>query len=229
MLNLKKRKELKNPSMSHVLRVYGDQFVKIKPSLSNEEAYFTIAPAGLLCWFCCFEIRPKMVLPMPVRYDGHSSTFVVAGAFCSWSCIKAYLRDYKKTVVCGGSDLLWLFRKQCGGGRGPINAAPPRSLLKAFGGSMDIQEFRNASDSNVYITLAPRMIIYEQVVHERKRGEEVRRLSEQPPKLDDCVDLDSRGVGEAKMETLRLKRPKIVLKKSNLLEITLGLCQNPTH
>lgn len=98
----------------------------------------------VLCWWCChkFDGIPRF---MPTKYDPVRQRFRVTGNFCSWPCVRSYMEDEKRITHTLLLKLVWIIH----GKRYDINKAPPRSALKAFGGKMTIDEFRN-NDPNVY-------------------------------------------------------------------------------
>ena len=169
------------------------------------------------CWHCChpFDTRP---LPMPTKFDSHRDVFHVMGTFCSWACMKAYnssTTSYLKNVV---AEIITLFHKRCTGVLRGIRPAPPRVVLKAFGGHMTIDEFRAASERGIlYDILPPRMIIHQHAVHERHIADAPRRTARN---LQEVVSFENAA---AKNEPLRLKRSKPLQKDRNLLERTMGI------
>lgn len=172
----------------------------------------------LWCWHCCHPFT-SMPLPMPVDHDDRRDTFHVTGTFCSWACIKAYNLDshtYKKGLI---SNTLTLFHKRCTGVLRGIRPAPPRQMLRVFGGSMSIEDFRAASQAPVEYTVLPaRMVVLQQMIQETKNA--VGPLSGPKPNLDSHVSFTD---VVTKNETLRLKRPKPLQNNRNLLERTMGI------
>ena len=104
-----------------------------------------------------------------------------------------------------------------------ITAAPPRLLLKAFGGYMTIEEYRRANVDSEWSMDPPRLITYSQVVHDRKIGETKLRSLAKSVDLTTQIDLGASTSSAPVVESLKLKRPKPVKKSSNMLEIALGL------
>lgn len=177
----------------------------------------------VLCWNCChgFTTRP---VPLPVDYDERRDAFHVMGNFCSWACAKAYSRDYVTSGSNRGTQAmaLALLRKRVTKDSSPIVAAPPRILLKSFGGHMTIDEYRTSHETSMWSTTPPRLITYAQVVHDRKVGEHQRKLAARTVDLSSQIDLRTKSAPLA-VESLKLKRPKPVKKTTNMLEIALGL------
>lgn len=111
---------------------------------------------------------------MPIRYDTVKNAFRVYGTFCSFACMNGYLRDNRHSIPgssgCSIGMSIFDFFKKYTGIQDPrkLVKAPPRCLLRAFGGYMSITEFRQASDDGVaFDRLPPKCILDEQVYHER--------------------------------------------------------------
>jgi hypothetical protein len=117
---------------------------------------------------------------------------------------------------------LSLLKKRLMGKTESIAAAPPRVVLKAFGGYMTIEDYRKANLESEWSLPPPRLVTYSQVVHDRKVGEHTRRSLAKNVDLTSQIDLGPRSSVPV-VESLKLKRPKPVKKSSNMLEIALGL------
>ena len=169
----------------------------------------------LWCWHCChpFDGPP---LPLPTKYDGKLGVFHVTGTFCSWACVKTYNLDSASYMRHVNTTIITLFHQKCTGGPRTqgIRPAPPRLALKAFGGSMTIEEFR-ATDKTMAI-LPPRMILHRPVIEEIPQRMRQRPTPEQ---LQDSVSFES---ATAQNDTLRLRRPT-PLASHNRLVRTLGV------
>lgn len=112
------------------------------------------------CFWCCHKIDGN-IYGMPYNYDPINDTYFIIGSFCSFQCANAY----NFSVNCG-SDKVWeinswiqMIAKRCGFSK-LIRPAPSRYLLKMFGGTMTIEEFREAHLNNdkTYILNIPPMI-----------------------------------------------------------------------
>lgn len=197
-------------------------YIRIEPKCTLPHWEQWPETTSILCWHCChgFSTRP---LPLPLSYDAKRNVFQVAGNFCSWGCVKAYNRDYGRSMVNRGTQAMALsiFKKRLTGAYTPIVASPPRMLLRAFGGCMTIEEFRASHLESEWSLPPPKMVTHSQIVHDRKTGEHLRRSLEKRVDLSKEIDMGSSNVPA--VESLKLKRPKPVKKSSNMLEIALGL------
>lgn len=166
-----------------------------------------------LCWHCCHPFSGPP-LPMPFRFDDKMDLFYVTGTFCSWGCVKAYNMDSSSYMRHVNSTIITLFHRRCTGATESVKPAPPRLALKAFGGTMTLEEFRGC-ERNMMI-LPPKMIMHRPVVEEIPA-----RLRERPTpqQLQDSVSFKD---ATTKNDMLRLRRPK-PLTSHNQLVRTLGV------
>jgi len=114
----------------------------------------------LLCGWCChpFDTVP---IGLPESFCQKTKKFVVRDCFCSFNCAHAYnvsLDDYKvwerfallnrmKKIIFRGTKYETM----------QIVCAPPRKILKVFGGNKTIEEMRNKKISvpKKYNTMLP--------------------------------------------------------------------------
>tara|TARA_E500000331_G_scaffold357533_1_gene419575 strand:+ start:5096 stop:5818 length:723 start_codon:yes stop_codon:yes gene_type:complete len=96
-----------------------------------------------VCFWCCHSVV-NFCGHMPLNYNYATGNFKVYGVFCSFPCMSAY-----NFSVNSKSDKLWQINTLINmlanryGYNENIRPAPSRYLLKMFGGTMDIEEFRN--------------------------------------------------------------------------------------
>lgn len=179
-------------------------------------------PKGTLCWHCCHDLTDHPV-PMPVSYDSRTAIFHVAGEFCSLNCMVAYNRDTGKPARgCGKGDALAIFqftKVVLGSSRDALKviAAPPRQMLRAFGGWMSIDDFRQ--NQTTYAAMPAKCVLIEQVYHDKMRSESKQRGHViHPINTHQSDHLPTSG------EMLKLKggAPK-KKKRKTILEETLGV------
>lgn len=107
---------------------------------------------NILCWWCChsFDTPPCFI---PTKYDERRNRYKITGNFCSWNCAKSF-----KIHDCYGhsrgremhSFTYMLMKMKVNYN---IKPAPPKQALKAFGGILTIDEFRDTFTNDVNYTL----------------------------------------------------------------------------
>jgi hypothetical protein len=95
------------------------------------------------CCFWCCHVFNTPCLGLPLSYNKKNKKFAVKGIFCSFPCMMAYDKEYKFFE----NDLIYFMYKYMYGEINTQKIAPPRECLKMFGGTMDITEFRNISNT----------------------------------------------------------------------------------
>ena len=106
----------------------------------------------LLCFHCCHKINNNQ-LGLPINYNPQNNEYKTIYNFCSWSCMKGFIiysnMSSKRNMITSMVHL----RHSMTGKMNEIISAPPRECLKVFGGTMDIDEFKNTN--NDYIITYP--------------------------------------------------------------------------
>ena len=103
---------------------------------------------GTLCWNCCHSFE-EIVYGLPLKY--FSGIFYTYGDFCSLECSSRYALEYFDNyheII----SLVNLYNNITNETVDKvISMAPNKLLLKTFGGSMDIGEYRSGfSDKNIH-------------------------------------------------------------------------------
>ena len=179
-------------TQQHLGNISAEQIVTLMGAHTNVNEY----PSSTTVWchHCAhpFEGVPVM---LPMTRCVISKRFECHGTFCSFNCAKRQALDMNQPRSLQMCALVSQFYKIVTGVRERVVAAPPRIALKAFGGTMTIEEFRASflhlppNDSshdrktivtelqkNVWPQLAKLHIINEQaVVDERILGTRPRR------------------------------------------------------
>ena len=104
---------------------------------TSEEVRTIPEQVDIACFWCChsFEWRPVV---LPVRDQGEY--LQVQGNYCSPECAMSFLFDSNQDSYARWEQLSLLNRVYSTGKA--IKPAPPRQVLKLFGGPMSIQEYR---------------------------------------------------------------------------------------
>lgn len=92
----------------------------------------------ICCWHCChaFDTVP---VPAVAGADDKRGILKAVGNFCSWACSKAWMLDQRMDRY---TMYLRSLYKKAGGEGVTIPRAPPRNTLRAFGGTLTIEQFR---------------------------------------------------------------------------------------
>ena len=167
------------------------------------------------CFWCCHTFTHRPVV-LPIRDTGEH--LLVTGNFCSPECATAYLFDMRQDSHTRWEQFSLLHRVYGDACHGKIYPAPSRNVLKLFGGTLSIQDYRSLIRSHkvrVDIHLPPMVSILatmdtkpidfydasltknvSETVKERlQKAEEVLRLRRTKPlkaresTLDACINL----------------------------------------
>lgn len=132
-------------------------FIEYKQSILSS-TNDVVKSTNIACWHCThtFKHAPKTV---PVNYNKTKHTFEVVGVFCSWGCAKTWMStrvEYNTPI-----KRMWLYemaRKHYGYDEDVIYPAPDPWVLKKFGGSLSIEEFRQMSKMDYNETIRPPLL-----------------------------------------------------------------------
>ena len=97
----------------------------------------------LACWWCVHSLPCHPCIHLPIRHDEKTNKFITKGNFCSWQCAKAYALDMNTSRSGEIQMILMMMRRRAFGKYMPLWPAPKREALKAFGGTLTIDEFRS--------------------------------------------------------------------------------------
>lgn len=170
--------------------------------------------AQTVCFWCCHGFNwPACVLPS--SYDTYKNIYNARGNFCSPECALAY--SYADSQVSDSTK--WLQHALIGKLYSEIyksrvlSPAPPRALLRMFGGVLDIEQFRDYTTSTNEIVLSelPPIRLHFPSMNVQGPLRDVKKYV--------CLSTD---VVEKATEQLRLKRSKPL--NSNIQ--TLDMCIN---
>jgi len=108
-----------------------------------------------LCWWCCHSFN-TVPIPSVISYEERRNRYSLKGIFCSWECSYSFTFDKNPKHM---GYLSKLFKEWTGKRKMDVVGAPPHYVLKAFGGHMDITEFRKSPyiDRKVFLSENNRM------------------------------------------------------------------------
>jgi hypothetical protein len=171
---------------------------------------------GVACFWCCHSFSWAQCV-LPISYDAYKNIYTCEGNYCSPECALAYL--YKES---GTESIKWnrhsllrhLYSKLYT--TTDLSPAPPRTLLRTFGGPLDIEQYRAytmKTNDLVFSELPPIRLIFP-------------TMNIQGPIRDikKFVSL-SADVVEKASEQLRLKRSKPVNNAAPTIDMVLRFNQ----
>jgi len=171
------------------------------------------------CFWCCHTFA-WVNSCLPVSYDAYKNLYVAEGHFCSPECALAY--NYADPHASDSSkwnrhSLLEFLYSDIYKTRS-LSPAPPRTLLRMFGGPLDIEQYREflTTDNDIVLSnIAPVRLIFPS-------------MNVQGPLRDikKYVSL-SNDVLEKASEQLRLKRSKPMNTNVQTLDMCIG--KNSLH
>jgi hypothetical protein len=162
------------------------------------------------CFWCC-HIFQGYQFSLPLYYDTYKNIYTCKGNFCSPECSLAYLyADYTVSDSTRWNKHVLLNNMYASLYTEGISPAPPRTLLRMFGGPLDIKQYRSYLSVNdiIHESFPPVRLVFP-----------VMAIQGPLRDIKKIVSL-SNDVVEKASESLRLKRSKPV----NLNVPTLDLC-----
>lgn len=123
----------------------------------------TPSKTDIHCWWCCHQFNTPIVYA-PTHYHHKKAIFKVKGVFCSYSCSYAY--TMKDPTIKDKSLIKFMYKIITGNIFKNINPAPPKEILKIFGGSKSIEDFRKYCEDTKYtvcINTYPLVYVSQQV------------------------------------------------------------------
>jgi hypothetical protein len=164
------------------------------------------------CFWCCnsFEWTPAV---LPVSYDAYKNMYVCEGNFCSPECGLAYnYADIKISDSTRWNRHALLSNLYSGLYKNRVlSVAPPRTLLRQFGGPLDIQQYREfiTGTNDVVLSELPPIRLQFPSMNVQGPLRDIRKY----------VSLSNDTIEKAS-EQLRLKRSK----PANINIPTLDMC-----
>ena len=164
------------------------------------------------CFWCCHTFEWCAVV-LPISYDAYKNLYTCEGNFCSAECALSYnyadikLSDatrWNRHALLGHLYAV-LYRDR------DLSPAPPRTLLRLFGGPLDIKQYRDytAGSNDIVLSDLPPIRLHFPSMNVQGPLRDIKKH----------VSLSSESIEKAS-EQLRLKRSKPV----NLNVQTLDMC-----
>lgn len=164
-----------------------------------------------LCYYCCHSA--DVMYGLPVSYNEHTDRFSFTGQFCSWECMKSHNLYSNVSFKHSIFNNIQLFHDKVEKNSKNIDFAPPKSILKCFGGTMTIEEFR-ANKSKFKVLNYP-MKNEEHIVERYENFSIKTNENNTNQEYNDIIN-----------EPIKLKRKTPKPSSQNTLEKTMGLFKN---
>ena len=107
------------------------------------------------CFWCCHKF-PWSPVHLPISYDAYKNLYTCEGHFCSPECALAHIyadnrisdstKWNRHSLLCHLYSDLYKDRT--------LSPAPPKSLLRMFGGPLDIEQYREYTYGDNHIVLS---------------------------------------------------------------------------
>ena len=179
---------------------------------------------GICCWWCSHTFK-TLPIGLPEKY--YDKKYYVTGNYCSFNCALAYNLSLNDNKTWDRISLLYHLRNSIFNNLYPIDtgalsdikilddiiSAPPRCMLKIYGGKLTIEEFRNKSIilKSQYRYIVPPIISLSQPIEESTYNQDQNLL---------IKPLKMKTFANPKSNELILKRSKPVSNnKSSLLNM----------
>lgn len=126
------------PTCNGIIRRELYDLTLVKPGVDT-----TVMKTSIACWWCCHQFD-GIPIHMPIAH--RRETYKVHGIFCSYSCCYSYMKSvpsYAQKMYL----LNYMFKEQTkntGVILDHVKPAPPKEMLKLFGGPLGISEFRSS-------------------------------------------------------------------------------------
>jgi hypothetical protein len=172
-----------------------------------------VKKTNVLCWWCChkFDNPP---FGIPIKYKNNK--FHVSGCFCSLECASSYNFYENNTIqdVWECYSLINLLSQKLQY-KNIIKLAPHKVSLKIFGGKLDIDEFRNFTNSNKIVN-----VLDYPMIPTNQQLEEINYNTQN--NMNNFIPIDENRLKKIEQK-IKLCRSKPLNNNKNTLEHTMNL------
>lgn len=149
--DIKKQEKVENAITNNMiikLNHISEEGSVVEPYVKESTSIYQENNCGIICWNCCHSFE-EIVYGLPLKYI--SNVFYTYGDFCSLECAARYALEYFDNyheII----SLVNLYNNVINSSVDKVvSIAPNKLLLKIFGGTMDIEEYRSGfSDKNIH-------------------------------------------------------------------------------
>jgi hypothetical protein len=162
---------------------------------------------NILCGWCCHKFNNYPIC-VPDYYNVKTGLFRVSGCFCSFNCGLSYMKQNKHRYR--DTSLINFMKSVLTGSFTKIKCAPPKEILEAFGGPINIEEYRKEFDTLVeyrlnyypmYFKAFQMEKIIEMTVHrDSNKISQIKPVILSESKISKSIDRDSKKtIGESNL------------------------------
>jgi len=169
----------------------------------------------IYCWWCC---HPFTWVPCALPEYYKKEKFYVNGCFCTFNCAASYNFSKNDNDKWERYTLLNLMYKKIYNTKFiKISLAPPREILKIFGGYLSIEEFRENTLKNekTFTVIKPPLISIISKIEEN--------VSNSAKNIKNNYPLTNETILNKTHNNLKLKRSKPVTNPNNTLQSFMDL------
>ena len=158
----------------------------------------------VLCWHCCHAFETT---PVGIPVDDNPKTYRLLGNFCSFNCAFAWANDDGKhhTDYVAGCRVKNMARRAYNINPEDIHTAPQRLALRAFGGTLTIEDFRKNS-SIITVVSEPFVSTHMLIRSQERRTERSSEKSSASQKKKEEATQSSRRE-DSRFKVTGLRRP----------------------
>ena len=133
-----------------IIRVKKSCFTELEiyPGYSEQEC--TYEEKNVDCWNCTHSFNMRDLKHIPLKYI--SGTFYITGYFCTNGCCLRYIYDnYQNKELWDKYELFNFYYQKLYNQNLNIVIPPNKLLLKKFGGTLEIEDYRSNDNFNEVI------------------------------------------------------------------------------
>jgi len=168
------------PDYSEILQIHDD-----KPVFNTELLRDILAnnisdkySEHTACFWCCHTFEWSACV-LPMYFDTYKNLYVCEGNFCTPECALAWLYADKLSDNLKWNRHVLLYSMYSGlySGEKELSPAPPRQLLRLFGGKLDINQYRQyiRGDNHLVACVMPPLCLVYPVMNVQSPLRDIRK------------------------------------------------------
>ena len=177
----------------------------------------------LWCWWCCHPSNIQLI-SMPIYFDIKTSKYHTIGQFCSFACMRSYNQEQQQSNKQTIFNLITKYMYESTGNVHQFTA-PPRQLLRVFGGTLSIDEFRSNTYADSVMIYYPPIVPISYITDYTNKSN-YRWIQNVVEKHKD--DDDIQQVQSTKVNNVPMKIKNSTQSSKNTIEMVLGIKQKIT-